>query len=383
MKPFGLQRRTLAVIAVLAALLVLLAWVALRSGPLAPVAVTEAVVETRALQPALFGIGAVDARHVYRIGPTYAGRVRSLRVEVGDRVAAGDLLGEMDPVDLDQRLRAQQAAASRASALQRDARARHAHAADQARRYEKLRAEKLVSEEMLSTRRQELRSAEAVLAAAEADAQRIASELAALQAQRDNVQLRATVAGIVTRREAEPGSTVVAGQAVVEMIDPGSLWIGVRFDQSSATGLAAGLPARIALRSRAGQPLTGRIERIEPRADAVTEELLAKVVFDELPAPLPPIGELAEVTVQLPALPASPVLPNAALQRQGERIGVWRIDAGKVAFVPVLAGRSDLDGLVQVRAGLAAGAHIVVYSEKALAPGTRVHVVERIPGTGP
>jgi HlyD family secretion protein len=38
-------------------------------------------------------------------------------------------------------------------------------------------------------------------------------------------------------------------------------------------------------------------------ADAVTEETLAKVVFETPPAPLPPLGELAEVTLPCPSLP--------------------------------------------------------------------------------
>jgi multidrug resistance efflux pump len=41
-------------------------------------------------------------------------------------------------------------------------------------------------------------------------------------------------------RDADPGTTIVAGQAVVEVIDPKSLWINVRFDQISASGLAGG-----------------------------------------------------------------------------------------------------------------------------------------------
>src|SRR5690606_40428000 len=111
--------------------------------------------------------------------------------------------------------------------------------------------------------------------------------------------------------------------------------INVRFDQLSAAGLASGLPARIALRSQGGQLLPGRVLRVEPKADAVTEETLAKVVFDQLPQPFPPVGELAEVTVELAALPAAPTIPNAAVRRQGERIGVWRVDAGALRFISV------------------------------------------------
>lgn len=120
--------------------------------------------------------------------------------------------------------------------------------------------------------------------------------------------------------------------------------------------------------------------RVEPKADAVTEETLAKVVFEQLPHPFPPLGELAEVTVELAALPAAPIIPNAAVRRQGERIGVWRVDAGALRFIPVTLGATDLDGAVQVRDGLAIGDQVVVYSEKALSEGSTIQVVERLAG---
>jgi hypothetical protein len=66
----------------------------------------------------------------------------------------------------------------------------------------------------------------------------------------------------------------------------------VRFDQVSATGLSAGLAARIALRSRSDWTLNGEVLRVEPLADAVTEEMLAKVVFEQMPEPLPPCNGL-------------------------------------------------------------------------------------------
>ena len=105
-----LQRRTLTLAAVIAPLLALFVYVALRSRPLAPVAVTVATAEARSIEPALSGIGTVQARYTYRIGPTSAGRIKRLDAHVGDAVVAGEVLGEMDPVDLDERISAQQAA---------------------------------------------------------------------------------------------------------------------------------------------------------------------------------------------------------------------------------------------------------------------------------
>ena len=380
MKFLRLQRRTLLLLAVAVPLALLFVYVALRSGPLAPVAVTVMQVESRHIAPALAGIGAVQARHTYKIGPTGAGRVRRIDVQVGDAVAAGQVLGEMDPVDLDERLRAQQAAIASADAALRQAEAKQAFARTQAARYEQLLAVRGTSEELAATRRQDLALADAALAAARADGARLRAELQAVRAQRGNLVLAAPVAGLVVARDVDPGTTVVAGQAVVELIDPASLWVDTRFDQIAAEGLAAGLPAKVVLRSRRGQPLDARVLRVEPRADVVTEETLAKLSFDAPPATLPPVGELAEVTVQLPALAAAPAIPNAALRTVGGKLGVWKMTDGKLRFEAVTSGRGDLDGWVQVAHGLAAGEQVVVYSEKTLNSRSRIQVVDRIPG---
>ena len=380
MKFLRLQRRTLLLLAVAVPLALLFVYVALRSGPLAPVAVTVMQVESRHIAPALAGIGAVQARHTYKIGPTGAGRVRRIDVQVGDAVAAGRVLGEMDPVDLDERLRAQQAAIASADAALRQAEAKQAFARTQAARYEQLLAVRGTSEELAATRRQDLALADAALAAARADGARLRAELQAVRAQRGNLVLVAPVAGLVVARDVDPGTTVVAGQAVVELIDPASLWVDTRFDQIAAEGLAAGLPAKVVLRSRRGQPLDARVLRVEPRADVVTEETLAKLSFDAPPATLPPVGELAEVTVQLPALAAAPAIPNAALRTVGGKLGVWKMADGKLRFEAVTSGRGDLDGWVQVAHGLAAGEQVVVYSEKTLNSRSRIQVVDRIPG---
>lgn len=380
MKKLPLQGRTLALLAVIIPLLVLFIYVGLRSGPLAPVAVTVASVESRAITPALFGIGTVEARYTYKIGPTFAGRVKRLEVHVDDQVKAGQVLGEMEPVDLDDRVRSQESAFKRAEAALREAEARQAYAQTQARRYEQLFAVRSTSEEIVTTKRQELQIADAALSAAREDIARARSDREGLVAQRSNLRLIAPVDGVVALRDADPGTTIVAGEAVVEVIDPKSLWINARFDQISASGLAGGLPTLIVLRSRGGQTLKGRVLRVEPKADAVTEETLAKVTFDNKPEPLPPVGELAEVTVDLPALPAAPLIPNAAVQREGDKVGVWQIVDGDLRFAPIKLGASDLNGYVQVREGLKNQDQVVTYSEKALTARSRIHVVDHIPG---
>lgn len=119
--PFKLSRRGWTMLAVLVPLLLLFAWVALRSGPLAPINVTVTQVEERSVSPAMFGIGTVEARYTQKVGPTAAGRVTMVAVDVGDTVVAGQLLAQIDPVDLDQRIDAAAGGTARSAALEQAA----------------------------------------------------------------------------------------------------------------------------------------------------------------------------------------------------------------------------------------------------------------------
>lgn len=374
-----IQGRTLALLLVLLPLLAIFIYVALRSGPLAPVPVTLALVENRAISPSLFGIGTVESRYTYKIGPTLAGRIKRLTVQVGDSVEAGHVLGEMDPVDIHAKITAQDAAIQRSEAQLTESRVRQEFAKTQAQRYEQLLTVRSTSEEIVAVKKQEHRIAEANLASAQKEVVRLQAEGKALQAQLENLKLVAPVAGLVVARNADPGTTIVAGQAVVEVIDPENLWVNVRFDQIHARGLAANLPAQIVLRTQSGV-LVGRVLRVEPLADAITEEMLAKVEFDQIPKSLPPVGELAEVTVDLIPLAAGPAIPNAAIQRINGKMGVWQIVDGHPAFTPITLGARDLDGYVQVIDGLKVDDEIVVYSAKSLTTRSSVDVVEDVYG---
>ena len=300
----------------------------------------------------------------------------------------------MDPIDLDDKLGAQEAALKRASAALlageaqiQEVSARNAYAQAQAKRYEQLWAARAVSQEGIDAKRQELQVTSSSLAAAKANLEAARQDLARLGADRDglarqrgNLRMLSPVDGLVARRNADAGTTVVAGQSVIEVVDPGSVWVNVRFDQQRARGLQAGLAARIVLRSQTGESIAGLVSRVEPYADAVTEETLAKIEFKQAPASLPPLGELAEVTVALQAHKAMPVVPNASVQRVDGKLGVWVVVGDSLRFAPVTLGVADLEGRTQVLQGLSGGERVVSYSHKTLAPNSRFKVVDQIVG---
>ena len=364
-----------------------------RGGPLAPTKLTVAKVERGVVTPALFGVGTVEARRAYLIGHTVASRVLRVMVDVGDTVKAGQLLAEMDPVDLDQRVAALNAslerarnAVSAAEAQLRDAESRRELAAINLRRYRDLGEKQFVSQGVVDSRVQEEKSAQASVDAASATLEaarqelvRIQEDRAGLLQQRSSLRLVAPVAGMVTSREAEPGSTVVAGQAVLRLVEPASLWARVRFDQGRSQGLAVGQTARLTRRADSGNELAGKVARIEPVSDAVTEERIAQIAFAEPPAGLS-VGEIVEATVALPDSGETLVLPNASVRRMGPLKGVWLVEGKELRFMPVKTGLVSLDGMVQISRGVKSGDKVVVYSERELSPGKRFEIVDSLAG---
>ena len=376
-----------AVVLVVAAL----GFVAFRMGPLAPTKVTVSQVTNESLTPSVFGIGSVEAKQSWLMGPTVAGRVLRVYVDVGQTVKAGQLLAEMDPVELEQRLRAQEAALAKASSVEvaakaqvADTQARRELAHANLSRNKDLAKQNFISSAALEGREQEFQSADAAwhaaqanLQAAKQDAQRLQAERAAASLQRQNTRLVAPADAVVMSRDAESGSTVVAGQPVIRLANPASLWVKLRVDQGRSLGLEAGLSANIVLRSRPQQVLMGKVERVELQADSVTEERIAQVAFDQIPPALS-IGEMAEVTLNLQALTPAMVLPQASVKTHQGRTGVWRLKDGALEFVPVQWGLASLDGRIQVLQGLTANDAVVVYSEKPLSTGGRIRVVDAL-----
>lgn len=379
---------------VLLSALVLIAgmvYVVFRLGPLAPVKITTIRVENKTLTHSIFGIGVLEAQQTWLLGPLSASRVLQVDAKVGQHVKAGQLLAEMDPLDLDQRLASQEAALAKAfsyldnaQAQNEDAQSRQSVATLNLARQKELARQNFISQGALEIREQELISTHAALkitkanlASAAQDIQKIQADKQAALLQRNSMRLVAPADAVVISRDAEAGSTVVAGQAVLRLAQPTSLWVKMRVDQGRSQGLAIGLPAQIVLRSNPHQTLNGKVVRVEWQSDAVTEERIAQVAFDQLPPNLS-MGEMAEVTLSLkPSTPALSV-PQASVQQYQGRTGVWKVDGKQLTFCDVIWGAYSHDGWVQVVSGLKQGDEVLVYSEKTIKATTRFQIVDAL-----
>lgn len=367
------------------ALLAAVGWLIATVGPLAPVKVQSSRAIRHDLAPRVFGIGTVEARLAYAVGPVVPGRVLRVHVDQGDSVVAGQLLAEIDPIDLDRRVQAAQSSSRRAreavraaEALVADAESRVRLARSNRDRDAALFQRQAISAQAHDSSHVETERAEATLAvahanaaAAQRDIERMDAESLAVSNQRDSLKLTSPVNGIIVSREVEPGTTVVAGQAVLRLIAPESLWVRTRVDQSRAQGVQVGQQASIVLRSAPGLAIAGRVARIELQSDPVTEERLVDVSFDADTGRLY-LGELAEVTISLQPVPNVLVVPSAAVTNNGHRTGVWQNAAGRAQFKQVEFGSQGQPGVAQVLSGLTEGESFIVYSSAQLRNGIRV-----------
>lgn len=385
------EQKKAGLVAIVLCVALLITWLLYFKGPLGPTKVTVATIEKQSFTAGVFGIGTVDAKLTYAIGPTQAGRVLKVYVDQGDKVLPGKVLGEMDPVDLEQKIIAASAAIDKANsalsssqAQTRDTASRRDLTRTSAQRYQALFAANAISREAVDIKNNEANSAQAgydaataSLASARGEVNRAVAEYSALVSQRNNLKLISPVDGLVVSRDAEPGATVVAGQSVFKLIDPSTVWIRTRIDQARFQGIAVGQAAQIILRSNPDKTFTGKVSRLEVQADSVTEERFVNVVFDKIPGILP-LGELAEVTIQFPTIAEAIVAPAAAIKKLGRQNGVWLLKEGQLQFQPVDLGAYSLEGKVQVIKGLNPGDTVVVYSTQQLTAGMKVRAEKKL-----
>lgn len=364
-------------------------WVVLTQGPLAPVKVTVEKIHIGNLNNEVFGIGTVKARRSYNLAPTMTSRIKNVLVEQGEKVVAGQVLAEMDPVDWDDKVASSQRVVEKtASAIQAaeaqvsEAKSRLKTVTATATRYQELREGGFVSQEMFDAKWHEKNASASALAAASANLAIAHDEHARAQADargvgkaRAQTRLISPINGVVTLRLAESGSTVIGGQIVLQVVDPNSLWVETRVPQQQAGLVRVGHVAEIVLRSQSHVLLAGKVARIDLVSDAVTEERIVNV---SLPNAHASIGEYAEVTFKLPDLHDTRSIPSAAVKRVDKVSGTWVLQEGKMTFKPVKIGLSTMDGRTQILDGLAEGDEVIVYSQQAMREGLKVKVVSAL-----
>lgn len=340
----------------------------------------------------VFGLGTVEARIASRVGFKVSGVLVDLAADVGDRVAKGALLAQLD--DREQQAHVARARAGIAQAeanLQRalasveKGQANYANARGVNQRRQSLAQSNNASIEAAQAAQtgQQIALADLNLANSEVMVARAAlGDARALQQQEEVIldfhKLAAPYDSRVITRQKELGSALGAGEQVFTLIDPESVWVLAYVDESKAGEIAVGKPAEMVLRSLPGKRFTGRVARIQPESDRVNEERRVEIAFDRLPD-TPYLGEQAEIFVTTARLEHALLVPETAIEGLANGRGsIWVVEDGRLGQREVTLGHRLLDGRYEIAGGVPDGALAVTQLRSGLRIGRATKLADSV-----
>ena len=341
----------------------------------------------------VFGLGTVGARVQSNVGFKVAGVLVTLNADMGDHVPTGTVLAQLDSRDIAAQLAAARAGVALAEAGITKAAADVAGAHASLTNAEAVSARRAVLVRSGVASQEEAQNTEALMRVARANLQIKGSEVgvanAALataraqqdfaQATLDNYTLRAPYDAWVVSRNLQLGSMPVPGQTVFTLIDPATIWVLAYIDERLAGRIAISQAADIVLRSMPGKRFPGHVARIEIQSDAVNEERLVEVAFDNAPPDIH-LAEQAEVIITTDLLArAVPVSPNAVTNRSNDTGKVWTLEQGLLQQRDVTFAPELLDGRLPIIGGLPSDAQVVVSPRTGLAVGRTAHAAQELP----
>jgi|SRR5579862_787288 len=305
--------------------------------------------------------------------PVYArtsGYVKKWYYDIGAHVAAGDLLAEIDTPEVDQEL-----AQVKANRLQIAANVDLTKSS--AERWESLRKTDAVSQQELDEKKSAYAQAQATLAAADANVQRL-EQLESFK------RVYAQVAGVVTRRNVDVGTLVNAGNGGaaqqlfhISQTDPIRVFVSV--PEAAAASMKPGLAAYLDLAEYPGEKFAGHVIRNAGSLDPATRTLPTEVDVPNRANRLLP-GGYAQVHLKVAGIgPRLQVPINALLFRaEGLRAAVVGPNH-RVHLQSIVIGR-DFGTSLEVVQGLSKDDWIIVNPADSLDEGQEVKIAPATPG---
>ena len=335
-----------------------------------PAVVQLDAVRTEPLRQTVPVIGRLVARQAGPVAARIGGPVGEMRVDVGDRVEAGQIIAVLVKDAFEWKVKLSEADAAEAEAAVKTARAAANLLAQEVRRLVKLKKSAAFSQARLDDKRQELTQAKSAQSEAEAALLRAQAQLRLAQIDLYNADIRAPYAGIVSQRHTEVGSFVQAGTAVVALIDDRNLEAEADVPASRVAGLTPGTPVELRLD---GQILVEAVVRaVIPEENPLTRTRSVRFT-PRFNGSLTNLATNQSVVIDIPAGEAREVVTvhkDAIIERKGKSL-VYLAEEGTAQIRPITLGEA-VGGRFLVKSGVKPGDQVVVRGNERLRPGQTI-----------
>jgi membrane fusion protein (multidrug efflux system) len=292
-----------------------------------------------------------------------SGVVLATTVREGMNVAAGQVIARLDDADARARV-AQQAA------LLKEASARLAMANKNEANSQALLKQNYISQNSFDTTRNSVELAQAAV-----DAARAQLDLARI-ALNDTV-IRAPLAGVVSKRYVQAGEKLSPDSPVMAIVDLQHLTLDAQVPASDIPRVQVGQDVRFKVDGFDGRAFSGKVARINPATEPGSRSMLVYISVDNT-GQLLRAGMFAKGEITTQKSNPRPIVPLAALRKDGARDVVYRVEGGKVVAQPVELGMRNLDeGMAEVTGGVEAGAVLLAVPLDGVKPGSAVKLAKK------
>ena len=205
-------------------------------------------------------------------------------------------------------------------------------------------------------------------AVATADAARAAEAMAAAHVGQSVV--RAGIAGIVLKRDVEPGDTAMPGRELMKLGDPARLRVTATIDERDMPVVRVGQAALLSSDAWSGRVLHGRVRQITPGGDPDQRAFRVRLAMAD--APTMPIGMTLEVNIVARWVDRATLVPTGALSGQNLRL----VERGRAVRRSVRVGIVGAQQ-TQIEAGVRPGEQVITAPPADLHDGDRVASVPK------
>jgi RND family efflux transporter MFP subunit len=354
------RSRTIWIVAILA--LAIPGFLVVRHLMAAPVIATETV-RAEKVERILAAVGRIRPRESVTVLSRVAGQVASMAKDEGDRVAAGDVLAQLDD-------RVPRAALAQAEAALTTASTTRDQAARDLERARELRRKGVATQSQLEQAETALKNADENVARLRAARDQSAALLA-------DYTIRAPAAGRVLTRPVDPGQVVATSTVIFEIAAGDAYEVETDIDETYAQVLKPGMAARLSPAGVQRRVETATVVFVSPRVDVTTGGRTVRLAFDIAQSDLPP-GLTVDVNIVVEVLDHAITVPRTAiLDPEGTpyvlKQGGDKFDRVPVVFVDWPAER------VTVSSGLVEGD--VIAAQAASADPAAIRLTDVIPAS--
>jgi RND family efflux transporter MFP subunit len=317
-------------------------------------------------------IGRIVAQRLGVVAARIGGPVKTFKVEVGDRVEAGQVVAELDRAVLKAKRDIAAGGLAEARAERGKELAEVALAKLDFKRMAGLRKSAAFNQARYDDSRQQVAIAEAGLRQADSAIASAKADLDLAEINLGDTVIRAPYAGVVTERLTEAGAYVQGGDPMLRLIGDRLLELEAEVPFQNLAGLEPGTEVDVALDD--GTRHTAVVRAILPSENPLTRTRTVRLI--------PNIGKTRRslahdqsVTIEVPIGSERQVLTvhkDAVIVRRGQKI-VYVAVEGEAQERPVVLGAA-IGSRFEVREGLAAGDKAVVRGNERLKPGDKLRV---------